>query len=168
MNKQTWTGLKAKCPTLCVPQRQSHSLMKKSLRARSAVPWSTCRWLLSYLMGSRLHSYPSLHETGTETFLLIYIRFCCQNKKEGSCLGEGPMWGATMMHSVGVGTAKGKTWIQCSYHNKQRIGDWKPRQENGKCFDFCPPFPSLSQNLIKVIHLGLCVLPDNVSGPYKR
>lgn len=40
--------------------------------------------------------------------------------------------------------------------------------DEGESFDFCPLFPRLSQNLIKAIHLGLCMLPDTVSGPSKR
>lgn len=32
----------------------------------------------------------------------------------------------------------------------------------GESFDFCPPFPWLSQNLIKGTHLAVCIIPDSV------
>lgn len=103
-----------------------------------------------------------------EIFLLIYIRLWSQNKTQGSCWGESPVCSASLTHSVGVGTVKNKTWVQSTYHNKQRIRDWKPCQWERRVLWFCPPLPWLSQNLIKVIHLGPCILPESVSGPYER
>lgn len=37
----------------------------------------------------------------------------------------------------------------------------------GKSFDFHPPFPQPSHDLIKATDPGSCILPDNVSGPLK-
>lgn len=136
-----WT--KSKMSTLLVSTKRSLSHFRGNrwlTEGQERVPWRTCRWLQFHFTRRRLQGYPLLQEIGGR-FSCWFIEGYVLKRRHEAAVGEKPVSSASLMHNVGVGTARDKTRVQSSYHNKQRTGDWKPRQWKRRILWFLSTLP---------------------------